>query len=103
MTSPPGCHRPSPAVVPRLPSWRRRVRSRKFAGFHPNVRFTPEIVVARTGHHCRRDRGDLYAHASGLPISIQAGGHGLGPVTGGMLLTMRRFDRVEVDPVTRVR
>ena len=43
-----------------------------------------------------------YARANGMPISIQAGGHGLGPVTGGMLLTMRRFDRVEVDPVTRV-
>ncbi|MFI2782885.1 FAD-binding oxidoreductase [Streptomyces sp. ALB3] len=42
------------------------------------------------------------AAARGLPVAVHATGHGLpGPVEGGVLVSTRRMDGVEIDPVRR--
>ncbi|MGW1813004.1 FAD-binding oxidoreductase [Streptomyces sp. NPDC002125] len=42
------------------------------------------------------------AGARGLPVRVHATGHGLpGPVEGGVLVSTRLMDQVEIDPLTR--
>ena len=43
-----------------------------------------------------------YAAARGLPVSVQATGHGLpGPAVGGLLISTRRMDGVRIDATAR--
>lgn len=45
----------------------------------------------------------LFARAEGLPVAVQATGHGSArPITSGVLVSTRRLDTVRVDPLTRI-
>ncbi|MFD6279055.1 FAD-binding oxidoreductase [Streptomyces sp. NPDC060209] len=61
----------------------------------------PDLLVEATGaadvQAAVRD-----AAARGLPVAVHATGHGLpGPVEGGVLISTRRMDTVDVDPERR--
>ncbi|RJL24567.1 FAD-binding oxidoreductase [Bailinhaonella thermotolerans] len=74
---------------------------RETSGFNLAVEHRPEIVVGATGP------GDVaeavrHAAARGLPVTVQATGHGGAlPAAGGLLISTRRMDGVRVDPVRR--
>jgi len=67
------------------------------ACFNPTIRHDPDILVAA------RDENDVveavrFARAHGLPLRIQATGHGSeSPISGGLLLITRDLDALEVD------
>ena len=71
------------------------------AAFHTNVEHTPEIVV---GARSTEDvaMAIAYARGRGMTVAVQGGRHGLGPVTGGILINAGRIDHVVVDPDTHV-
>ncbi|MES5821106.1 FAD-binding oxidoreductase [Streptomyces sp. RG80] len=79
-----------------------------------NSHTAQELTGFQTGFAVRPDRlvtarsaDDVvaavrHAAAEGLPVTVQATGHGLqGAVDGGVLVSTRRMDRVSVDPVAR--
>ncbi|MET9554896.1 FAD-binding oxidoreductase [Streptomyces sp. NPDC006645] len=71
------------------------------AGFQLGFAPRPEVVVGATGE------GDVraavaHAAAHGLPVGVQATGHGVpAAAEGGLLITTRRMDGVRIDPGTR--
>jgi FAD/FMN-containing dehydrogenase len=71
------------------------------ACFNTAVVHDPDVVVAA------ENAGDValavgYATAQGLPVHVQATGHGaFEPITRGVLVSTRRLDSVVVDPVAR--
>jgi|SRR5690554_1666477 len=72
------------------------------SGSNLAISHRPEVVVGVT------NAGDVteavkFAAEHGLPVRVQATGHGAHhPITDGMLLTTRRLDEVTVDAGTRV-
>ncbi|MFZ4274153.1 FAD-binding oxidoreductase [Streptomyces arboris] len=73
----------------------------ELAGFNRIARHRPDVVVAA------RSAEDVSAAVSfaareGLPVAVQATGHGIGaPAPGGVLVATRRMNAVAVDPLTR--
>ncbi|HEY8371142.1 MAG TPA: FAD-binding oxidoreductase [Pseudonocardiaceae bacterium] len=73
----------------------------ELAGFQTALRHRPTVVVGAT------DAADVqaavrFAADHGLPVAVQATGHGLAvPAEGGVLVSTRRMTRVRVDPQTR--
>ncbi|MFD5745725.1 FAD-binding oxidoreductase [Streptomyces sp. NPDC127033] len=73
----------------------------ELAGFQTGFPVRPELVVGAA------DAGETaaavaHAAARGLPVAVQATGHGLaGAIEGGVLITTRRMDGVRIDPVAR--
>ncbi|WP_345625634.1 FAD-binding oxidoreductase [Streptomyces thinghirensis] len=73
----------------------------ELAGFQTGFAPRPDAVFAASS------AADVvaavrYAARRGLPVRVQATGHGLpGPSEGGVLVTTRRMDGVSVDPVAR--
>lgn len=71
------------------------------AAFNRAVTHHPAVVVAA------RDADDVaeavrYAAAQGLPVAVQATGHGASrPVDAGLLVTTRAMQGVHIDPVAR--
>ncbi|MFG2630425.1 FAD-binding oxidoreductase [Streptomyces sp. NPDC048473] len=71
------------------------------AGFQTGFAVRPDLVVeAAHADDVRTAVAD--AAGRGLPVRVHATGHGLpGAVEGGVLISTRRMDSVEVDPVLR--
>ncbi|MFF1815577.1 FAD-binding oxidoreductase [Streptomyces sp. NPDC058251] len=73
----------------------------ELAGFQTGFAQRPAVVFAASS------ADDVvaavrYAAAAGLPVGVQATGHGMpGAVDGGVLITTRRMDQVSVDPQAR--
>ncbi|MFI1012972.1 FAD-binding oxidoreductase [Streptomyces sp. NPDC020965] len=71
------------------------------AGFQTGCTVRPDLIVAATDAEEVR-RAVAHAAAHGLPVGVQATGHGRpGPSQGGVLISTRRMDGVRIDPVTR--
>jgi FAD/FMN-containing dehydrogenase len=71
------------------------------AGFNTAVVHRPAVVV---GAATAQDVSTAlrYADAHGLPVAVQATGHGANmPFESGLLISTRRLDSVSVDPATR--
>ncbi len=72
------------------------------AGFNTAVTHRPAVVVAATS------AADVaaavrYANAQGLPITVQATGHGaIAPAEGTVLVSTRRMQGLTLDPAARV-
>ncbi|MFF5935756.1 FAD-binding oxidoreductase [Streptomyces sp. NPDC012508] len=74
----------------------------ELAGFQTGFALRPELVVGATGAEDVRAAVG-YASGRGLPVSVQATGHGLpGAIDGGVLITTRRMDAVRIDPGARI-
>jgi hypothetical protein len=99
-------------VAPTLDSLRARVRGTVLApgdpeyaaecsGFNTALAHTPDAVVvvssAEDVIECVR-----FARAQGLGVHVRGGGHGDVAISSGLLLSMRRFNGVRVDPGTEV-
>jgi FAD/FMN-containing dehydrogenase len=70
-------------------------------GFQTGWRHRPDVIVGATGADDVRAAVALAA-AQGLPVAVQATGHGLSvPMDGGMLISTRRMTGVEVDAAGR--
>ncbi|QDQ11568.1 FAD-binding oxidoreductase [Streptomyces spectabilis] len=73
----------------------------EIAGFQTGFAQEPDVVVAAS------DADDVvaavrYAAAAGLPVGVQATGHGLPDAArGGVLISTRRMDSVEIDAAAR--
>ncbi|GGO55599.1 FAD-binding oxidoreductase [Streptomyces lasiicapitis] len=73
----------------------------ELAGFQTGFAQRPDVVFAASG------TDDVvaavaYAAEAGLPVGVQATGHGLPDAShGGVLITTRRMDEVVVDPAAR--
>ncbi|MFF3317887.1 FAD-binding oxidoreductase [Streptomyces sp. NPDC003035] len=75
--------------------------AQEIAGFQTGFTVRPEVVVGATDAEEVR-AAVSYAAERGLPVGVQATGHGLpGAAEGGMLITTRRMDGVRIDPVAR--
>ncbi|WP_137989304.1 FAD-binding oxidoreductase [Streptomyces vilmorinianum] len=73
----------------------------ELAGFQTGFALRPELIVGATGAEEVR-AAVSYAAGRGLPVRVQATGHGLtGAAEGGVLITTRRMDGVRVDPGAR--
>ncbi|MFJ2111520.1 FAD-binding oxidoreductase [Streptomyces sp. NPDC087850] len=71
------------------------------AGYQTGFPVRPELIVGATGAEDVRS-ALATAAARGLPVRVQAAGHGLpGAMAGGVLITTRRMAGVRIDPVTR--
>jgi FAD/FMN-containing dehydrogenase len=73
----------------------------ELAGFQTGFVQRPAVVFAAS---CAEDviAAVRYAAERGLPVGVQATGHGLsGASEGGVLVTTKRMDRVGVDPEAR--
>jgi FAD/FMN-containing dehydrogenase len=73
----------------------------EIAGYQSGWRHRPEMVVGAA------DAGDVaaaveFAATHGLPVGVQATGHGLSvPLPGGVLISTRRLGEVSIDPASR--
>ena len=82
-----------PVLTAENPSYAEEV-----AGFNVAHRPRPAVVVGAVS------AGDVaaaisWAAAAGLPVSVQATGHGLvADVTGGLLISTRRLQQIRIDP-----
>ncbi|MFI6639691.1 FAD-binding oxidoreductase [Streptomyces sp. NPDC050504] len=73
----------------------------ELAGFQTGFVQRPDAVFAVTDAEGVR-AAVAYAAGRGLPVGVQATGHGLpGASEGGVLISTRRMDAVRVDPATR--
>lgn len=71
------------------------------AGFQVAVRHRPDVLVGATGERDVRAAVE-FAGVRGLPVAVQATGHGLTvSATQGVLIDTRRMTGVRVDPVAR--
>ncbi|MEV8346551.1 FAD-binding oxidoreductase [Streptomyces niveus] len=71
------------------------------AGFQLGFPPRPEVVVGATGADDVRV-AVAHAAAHGLPVGIQATGHGVpAAAEGGLLITTKRMDGVKIDPGAR--
>src|SRR3954471_14926659 len=74
----------------------------EIACFNPAIRHDPDIVVAVA------TEGDVveavrFAAAEGLPVRVQATGHGAeSPISDGMIVSTRGLDGLSIDPETRL-
>ncbi|MFG2209154.1 FAD-binding oxidoreductase [Streptomyces sp. NPDC048638] len=71
------------------------------SGFQTAYRHRPAVIV---GAESADDvaAAVAFARAQGLPVAVQATGHGLSAATeGGLLITTRRMSGVRVDPAAR--
>ncbi|MEU4268382.1 FAD-binding oxidoreductase [Streptomyces sp. NPDC026092] len=74
----------------------------EIAGFQTGFAVRPELVVGATDAEEVR-AAVAYAAERGLPVAVQATGHGLpGASEGGLLITTRRMDQVRIDADARV-
>lgn len=83
-------------LLPTMPGYDDEV-----ASFNAGLTHRPDVVVAAA---TAEDVRAAVAAASelGVTIGVQATGHGaLEPLTGGLLISTRRLDLVEVDPAAR--
>jgi FAD/FMN-containing dehydrogenase len=74
----------------------------ELAGYQAAHPHRPDLVVGAT---TADDVQAAVRHAAdhGLPVAVQASGHGRGvPLSSGVLINTRRMDGVRIDPVTRV-
>lgn len=72
------------------------------SGFNLAIAHTPELVVGVT-NAADVSEAVRFAAAEGLPVRMQATGHGAHhPITDGMLLSTRRLDSVTVDAGSRI-
>lgn len=70
-------------------------------GFNLAVRHGPSIV-AGVASATDVSKAVRYAARDGMPVGVQATGHGArAPVRDGMLISTRRLDALEVDPAAR--
>lgn len=70
--------------------------------FNTAVTHHPDVVVGATS---ASDVAEAvkWASTQGMGVAVQATGHGAGePITGGLLITTRRMQDVEVDPAARM-
>ncbi|MPY64431.1 FAD-binding oxidoreductase [Streptomyces spongiae] len=71
------------------------------AGFQTGLTQRPAVVFAASSP-ADVAAAVAYAAAEGLPVGVQATGHGLpGAAEGGVLITTKRMDGVTVDPGSR--
>jgi hypothetical protein len=71
------------------------------AGFQTAFRHQPAVIVGATGPADVRAAVE-FAGTNGLPVAVQATGHGLStPAAGGVLISTRRMTAVRVDADTR--
>ncbi|MFD9703275.1 FAD-binding oxidoreductase [Lentzea sp. NPDC059081] len=70
------------------------------SGFQTGLRHEPQVVFAVENADDVREAVD-HAVTHGLEYAIQTTGHGLTTATTGVLISTRRMNAVEVDPVTR--
>lgn len=71
------------------------------AGFQLGFSPRPDVIVGATGSDDVR-AAVAYAAARGLPVGVQATGHGVpAAAEGGLLITTRRMDGVRIDPGAR--
>ncbi|MFD7326433.1 FAD-binding oxidoreductase [Streptomyces sp. NPDC059875] len=69
----------------------------ELAGFQTGFAVRPELIVGATDAEEVR-AAVSYAASRGLPVGVQATGHGLpGAAEGGLLITTRRMDEVRID------
>ncbi|MGW4354523.1 FAD-binding protein, partial [Nocardia sp. NPDC004582] len=70
----------------------------EIAGFQTAYTHRPAVIVAAA--HAQDVRAAVeYAARHGLPVAVQATGHGLSVATdGGVLITTRRLADIRVDP-----
>ncbi|WP_405497759.1 FAD-binding oxidoreductase [Nocardia sp. NBC_00511] len=74
----------------------------EIAGFQTSYAHRPAVVVGAA--HAEDVRAAVeYAARQGLPVAVQATGHGLSvPVEGGVLINTRRLTDIRIDPATRI-
>ncbi|MFE0178613.1 FAD-binding oxidoreductase [Streptomyces sp. NPDC059002] len=71
------------------------------AGFNLAVRHRPDVIVGAT-RAADVQAAVRFAAGHGLPVAVQATGHGFAvPADGGLLITTARMSGVEVDPGAR--
>jgi len=71
-------------------------------GFNLAAPHTPDVVIAADGPDAVVT-AVRWAGDQGMPIAVQATGHGANlPMDGGLLISTRRMNRVSVDPATRL-
>lgn len=70
------------------------------SGFQTGLRHAPQVIFAVENAADVREAVE-YADSHGLDRAVQATGHGLTTATSGVLISTRRMNAVEVDPVTR--
>lgn len=75
--------------------------ARESAGFNRIAFHRPDVVVvARSAEDV--SAAVSFAVRQGLPVAVQATGHGIAaPAAGGVLVSTRRMNAVAVDPLTR--
>ncbi|MFD5894092.1 FAD-binding oxidoreductase [Streptomyces sp. NPDC060366] len=73
----------------------------ELSGFQLGFSPRPDVIVGATGVDDVRT-AVAHAAAHGLPVGVQATGHGVPAATeGGLLITTRRMDGVRIDPGAR--
>ena len=71
------------------------------ACFNPTVRHDPDVVVAVAGEEDVAE-AVRFAREHGLPVRVQATGHGSeSPISGGLIVSTRALDTIDVDPAPR--
>src|SRR5690349_18756175 len=71
------------------------------SGFQTGLRHEPAVIFAvETAEDVRQ--AQVYANEHGLPIEVQATGHGVRQQATGVLVSTKRMNAVRVDPVERV-
>ena len=73
----------------------------EISGFQTGIQSTPQLVVAATSADDIAE-AVRYANEHGLPVAVQATGHGLREPAEGVLISTRRMTGVTVDPQRRV-
>jgi hypothetical protein len=70
------------------------------SGFQTGLRHEPQVIFAVEN---AQDVEEAVHHAevNNLEYAVQATGHGLTTTTSGVLISTRRMNQVEIDPVTR--
>ncbi|MEU8564367.1 FAD-binding oxidoreductase [Streptomyces cyaneofuscatus] len=75
--------------------------ARELPGFNRIGQHRPDVIVAAQSAE-DVSAAVSFAARQGLPIAVQATGHGIAaPADGGVLVSTRRMNAVAVDPVTR--
>src|SRR5262245_7726543 len=71
------------------------------AGFQTAARHRPAVIAGATSAADVRAAVDL-ARSRGLPVAVQATGHGLSAAAdGGLLISTARMNGIRVDPAAR--
>src|SRR3712207_3601258 len=70
------------------------------AAFNTAVVHTPDVIVAAASPEDVAE-AVRFARAEGRPVTVQATGHGAHiPISEGVLISTRRLQRLEIDPVS---